>query len=83
MSACAAGGRSYDEIVVLARRVRMEAVSSLRAAGEVRLALPNALYSALEASEAARVLESDTREWTLLPLWAQRARLEKAHLVVD
>jgi hypothetical protein len=28
-------------------------------------------------------LEVDAAQWSALPLWAQRSRLEKAHLVVD
>jgi hypothetical protein len=74
---------SYDEAARLARCVRAETAVSMGAAAEAATLVPKLLYAALTASDADRVLEVDAAQWSALPLWAQRSRLEKAHLVVD
>jgi hypothetical protein len=53
------------------------------AAAEAAALLPKLLHAALTTAEAERVLELDATQWSALPLWAQRSRLEKAHLIVD
>jgi hypothetical protein len=74
---------SYDEAVKLARCVRAETAVSMGAAAEAAALLPKLLHAALTTAEAERVLELDATQWSALPLWAQRSRLEKAHLIVD